>query len=224
MVKREDIMAKPRILLADDHRLVREGIRNLLEADYEVVAEAGDGVELVRAALELRPDAIVADIGMPSLNGLEAIRKIKKRGVEAKIIFVTMHAAADFAVQAFRLGVSAYVLKVDASEELVRALKEALAGRLYITPSIAQDVMSALMESPTRGSEDNEPWSSLTAREREVLQLVAEGHKMTEIGEILHISARTVERHKYNLMGKLNLHTTAELTRYAVGRSLITLG
>jgi len=125
-------------------------------------------------------------------------------------------------VQAFRLGVSGYVLKVDASEELVRALKEALAGRLYITPSIAQDVMSALMESPKRGSEDVEPWSSLTAREREVLQLVAEGHRMTEIGEILHISARTVERHKYSLMDKLKLRTTAELTQYAVERSLIT--
>jgi DNA-binding NarL/FixJ family response regulator len=215
-------MTKPRILLADDHRLVREGIRNLLEADYEVVAEAGDGRELVRAAIELRPDVIVADIGMPSLNGLEAIRKIMKRGVEAKIIFVTMHAGVDFAVQALRLGVSGYVLKVDASEELVRALKEALAGRLYITPSIAQDVMSALTESPKRASEDDEPWSRLTAREREVLQLVAEGHRMTGIGEILHISARTVERHKYSLMDKLKLRSTAELTQYAVERSLIT--
>jgi len=214
-------MTKPRLLLADDHRLVREGIRSLLGPDYEVVAEAGDGRELVRAACELRPDVIVADIGMPSLNGLEAVRQLQKRGVEAKVIFVTMHASVDFAMQALRLGVSGYVLKVDASEELGRAIKEALAGRLYITPSIAKDVMTALMESPKLDSADGEPWLRLTGREREVLQLVAEGRKMTEIGEILHISARTVERHKYSLMDKLKLRTTAELTQYAIKRGLV---
>ena len=214
-------MTKPRLLLADDHRLVREGIRSLLSTDYEVVAEAGDGRELVRAASELRPDVIVADIGMPSLNGLEAVRQLQERGVEAKVIFVTMHAGVDFAIQAFRLGVAGYVLKVDASEELGRAIKEALAGRLYITPSIAKDVMTALMERTKLESSNGEPWLKLTGREREVLQLVAEGRKMTEIGEILHISARTVERHKYSLMDKLKLRTTAELTQYAIKRGLV---
>ena len=214
-------MTKPRLLLADDHRLVREGIRSLLEQDYEIVAEAGDGRELVRAAIEMRPDVIVADIGMPTLNGLEAVRQLQKRGVEAKVIFVTMQAGVDFAVQALRLGVSGYVLKVDASEELSRAIKEALAGRLYITPSIARDVMTALMENPKLESANGEPWLRLTGREREVLQLVAEGHKMAEIGEILHISARTVERHKYSLMDKLKLRTTAELTQYAIKRGVV---
>jgi len=214
-------MTKPRLLLADDHRLVREGIRSLLEQDYEIVAEAGDGRELVRAAIEMRPDVIVADIGMPMLNGLEAVRQLQKRGVEAKVIFVTMQAGVDFAVQALRLGVSGYVLKVDASEELSRAIKEALAGRLYITPSIARDVMTALMENPKLESANGEPWLRLTGREREVLQLVAEGHKMAEIGEVLHISARTVERHKYSLMDKLKLRTTAELTQYAIKRGVV---
>ena len=214
-------MTKPRLLLADDHRLVREGIRSLLEQDYEIVAEAGDGRELVRAAIEMRPDVIVADIGMPMLNGLEAVRQLQKRGVEAKVIFVTMQAGVDFAVQALRLGVSGYVLKVDASEELSRAIKEALAGRLYITPSIARDVMTALMENLKLESANGEPWLRLTGREREVLQLVAEGHKMAEIGEILHISARTVERHKYSLMDKLKLRTTAELTQYAIKRGVV---
>ena len=214
-------MTKPRVLLADDHRLVREGMRNLLAADYEIVAEAGDGRELVRAAIEMRPDLIVADIGMPLLNGLEAVRKLKHLGCEAKIIVVTMHAGIEFAVQALRLGVSGYVLKVDASEELARAIKEAMAGRLYITPSIAKDVMKALMESPNPDS-DEEPWQKLTAREREVLQLVAEGHTMPQIGEILHISPRTVERHRYSLIEKLKLRTTAELTQYAMMRGLIT--
>jgi DNA-binding NarL/FixJ family response regulator len=214
-------MAKPRVLLADDHALVRAGIRSTLELDCEIVAEAGDGRELVRAAIEMRPDLIVADIGMPMLNGLEAVRKLKDRGCEAKIIVVTMHTGVEFAVQALRLGVSGYVLKVDASEELARAIKEAMAGRLYITPSIAKDVMKALMESPNPDS-DEEPWQKLTAREREVLQLVAEGHTMPQIGEILHISPRTVERHRYSLIEKLKLRTTAELTQYAMMRGLIT--
>jgi len=215
-------MTKPRLLLADDHKMVRGGLRSLLEPNYEVVAEAGDGIELLRIASKLRPDVIVADIGMPLLNGLEAIRQLQNRGVEAKIVFLTMHDGVDFAVQALRMGISGYVLKVDAVEELTRAIKEALAGRLYITPSIAQDVMTALTENPMPGSEKNESWSRLTTREREVLQLVAEGHKMAEIGEILHISARTVERHKYSLMDKLKLRTTAELTQYAIKHGLIT--
>ena len=214
-------MTKPRLLLADDHSLVRQGMLSLLQTDYEIVAEARDGRELVRAACELQPDAIVADIGMPLLNGLEAVRQLKKRGCNAKIILVTMQAGINFAVQALRLGVSGYVLKVDAPEELSRAIREALAGRLYITPSIAKDVMTTLMENPKLESGNGEPWQELTGREREVLQLVAEGHKMAEIGEILHISARTVERHKYSLMDKLKLRTTAELTQYAIKRGLV---
>lgn len=216
-------MTKPRLLLADDHRMVREGIRALLEPNYDVVAEVGDGRELVRIASKLKPDVILADIGMPSLNGLEATRQLQNRGVKSKIVFLTMHAGVELALEAFRLGVSGYVLKVDASEELARAIKEALDGHLYITPGIAKEVMTALMESPQQASTNGEPWSRLTAREREVLQLVAEGHKMAEIGEILHISARTVERHKYSLMDKLNLHTTAELTQYAIKHGLVTL-
>jgi len=215
-------MTKPKVLLADDHPLIREGMHSILEPDYEIVGEAKDGRELVRAALELRPDVIVTDIAMPNLNGLEAIRQLQKENLSAKIIFLTMHASVDFAVQAFRLGASGYLMKVDASEELARAFKEALAGRLYITPSIAKDVMMVLMEGSKAPSEDEEPWTTLTSREREVLQLVAEGRKMAEIGEILHISPRTVERHKYNLMDKLKLRTTAELTQYAIQRGVIS--
>jgi len=215
-------MTKPRILLADDHALIREGMHSILEDDYDIVGEAKDGREMVRAAVELRPDVIVADIAMPNLNGLEAMRQLQKEKLSAKVIFLTMHAGVDFAVQAFRLGASGYVLKVDASGELARAIKEALAGRLYITPSIAKDVMMVLMEDQKApAGDDEEPWTTLTSREREVLQLVAEGHKMAEIGEILHISPRTVERHKYNLMDKLKLRTTAELTQYAIKRGII---
>lgn len=216
-------MSKVRLLLADDHTLVREGIRSLLGMDYEIVAEVGDGRELVRAARELQPDLIVADIGMPSLNGLEAVRQLQKLGVEAKVIFVTMHVTVDLAIQALQLGVSGYVLKVDATEELGRAVKEALAGRHYISPSVGKDVITALMGNPKLESANGEHWLKLTGREREILQLVAEGRKMSEIGEILHISARTVERHKYSLMDKLKIRTTAELTRYAIKRGLVPL-
>jgi DNA-binding NarL/FixJ family response regulator len=213
-------MTKPRILLADDHQLFREGMRNLLQADYEVVGDVGDGRQLVRLACELKPDVIVADIGMPLLNGVDAVRQLKQRGMEAKVIFVTMHTGVDFAVQAMRIGASGYILKVDASEELTRAIAEALKGRLYITPSIAREVMDALMQGPDNGP-DEEPWTTLSPREREVLQLLAEGHKMAEIGEILHISARTVERHKYSVMDKLKIRTNAELVQYAIARGLI---
>jgi DNA-binding NarL/FixJ family response regulator len=214
-------MTKSRVLLADDHALVRAGIRSILASDYEIAGEVEDGRELVRAALKLDIDVIVADIGMPNLNGLEAIRQLRKRGVRAKIIVVTMHAGVDFAVQALRLGVSGYVLKVDASDELARAVREALADRLYISPGIAKDVMTLLMEGPKESPEEDAPWHNLTDREREVLQLVAEGRKMTEIGQILHISNRTVERHKYSLMDKLKLRTTAALTQYAIKHGLI---
>lgn len=211
-------MKKPRILLADDHALVREGMHSILNQDYDVVGQARDGMELVKLALELQPDVIVADIAMPNLNGLEAIRHLKKENLDAKIIFLTMHTGVQIAVQAFRLGASGYLLKVDASNELIRAIQEALAGRMFITPSIAKDVMTVLMEGSKESPAVDE---LLTSREREVLQLVAEGKKMADIGEILHISPRTVERHKYNLMDKLKLHTTADLVQFAIKHGII---
>ena len=212
-------MKKPRILLADDHTLVREGMHSILRSVYDVVGEARDGMELVQMATDLQPDIIVADIAMPNMNGLEAIRHLKKENLQAKVIFLTMHTGVEIAVQALRLGASGYILKVDASKELIRAIQEALAGKMFITPSIAKDVMMVLME----GSKDSLQIDELlTSREREVLQLVAEGKKMADIGEILHISPRTVERHKYNLMDKLKLHTTAELVQFAFKHGIIS--
>ena len=216
-------MAKPNIFLAIGNSFFRQGIHNLLKPDYEIVTEARVGGELMQAAIEQRPDVIIADFELPSLNDLEVMQQISKQGVEAKIIILTMHAGMEFTIQALASGVSGFLLKVDASEEITRAIEEALSGRLYITPSIAKDVVTALMQRSNTPSGE-EPWTQLTGREREVLRLIAEGYRMTEIGEILHISSRTVERHKYSLMDKLKLHTTAELTKYAIecGRPDVT--
>jgi DNA-binding NarL/FixJ family response regulator len=196
-------------------------MRNILEAGYEIAGEVEDGRELVRTALELRPDVVVVDISMPNLNGLDAIRLLREKGVSAKAVVVTMHTSIDFAVQAFRLGATGYVLKIDALGDLSRAVQEALAGRMFISPRMAGDVLAALMEPRSGASEDDNPWTSLTAREREILQLTAEGRKMAEIGEMLHISARTVEKHKYKAMEKLKLRSTAELIQYAIQRGLV---
>lgn len=214
-------MARPKVLLADDHPLTRAGMRNILEAGYEIAGEVADGRALVRTALELRPDVVVVDISMPNLNGLDAIRLLREKGVSAKAVVVTMHTSIDFAVQAFRLGATGYVLKIDALGDLSRAVQEALAGRMFISPRMAGDVFAALMEPRGSVSEDDNPWTSLTAREREILQLTAEGRTMAEIGEMLHISARTVEKHKYKAMEKLKLRSTAELIQYAIQRGLV---
>jgi DNA-binding NarL/FixJ family response regulator len=221
-IRERGALTKQRVFLADDHAIVLDGMRAILEPDYEVVGEAKDGRALVEAAVKLRPDVIVADIAMPILNGLEAVRQLQKADLRAKIIIMTMHASVEFAVQAFRLGVSGYLLKHDASDELIRAIREVLNDRFYVTPGIAKDVMISLMEGQKSSDGDDEPWAKLTNREREVLQLVAEGRKMTEIAKVLKISSRTVERHKYNLMDKLSLRTTAELTQYAIKRGVIS--
>lgn len=214
-------MARPKVLLADDHPLTRAGMRNILEAGNEIAGEVADGRALVRTALELGPDVVVVDISMPNLNGLDAIRLLREKGVSAKAVVVTMHTSIDFAVQAFRLGATGYVLKIDALGDLSRAVQEALAGRMFISPRMAGDVLAALMEPRSGASEDDNPWTSLTAREREILQLTAEGRTMAEIGEMLHISARTVEKHKYKATEKLKLRTTAELIQYAIQRGLV---
>ncbi|ESQ12845.1 MAG: response regulator transcription factor [Thiohalocapsa sp. PB-PSB1] len=214
-------MARPKVLLADDHPLTRAGMRKILEAGYEITGEVADGRALVRTALELRPDVVVVDISMPNLNGLDAIRLLRKKGVSAKAVVVTMHTSIDFAVQAFRLGATGYVLKIDASGDLSRAVQEALAGRMFISPRMAGDVLAALMEPRSGASEGDNPWTGLTPREREILQLTAEGRTMAEIGEMLHISARTVEKHKYKAMEKLKLRSTAELIQYAIQHGLV---
>lgn len=206
-------MKRPRILLADDHTLVVEGFRRLLEAEFDVVGVVEDGRTLLTAAARLRPDVILLDISMPLLNGIDAARRLRKTQPEAKIIFVTMHADPAYVAEALREGAAGYVLKRSAATELVTAIRQALRGRSYVTP-LVRGQGGPRPRSRRRSTE-------LTPRQREVLQLVAEGRAAKEIAAILHISVKTVEFHKSRIGEQLGVRTTAELTRYALEHGII---
>lgn len=207
-------LRRPRLLLADDHMIVLEGMTRLLQAEYELLPPASDGQLLVETALRTSPDVIVTDISMPILNGIEAIRQLRKKGLKAKVIFLSMHADMEFAAKALSAGASGYVIKQSAAEELSRAIKDVLRNRTYITPRIGRDQQAILNAVKP---------NILTAREREVLQLVAEGRTINGIASILKVAGRTVVFHKTNIMDKLNLRTTADLTQYAIRHGLISV-
>jgi two-component system, NarL family, response regulator NreC len=217
-------MSMTTILLADDHQVVREGFRALLksEPDFKIVGEAGDGIETVRLAEQLRPAVVVADVMMPSLNGLEVTRQIVHRLPDTKVVLLSMHADEGYVVQALHNGASAYVLKDASSAELVRAVRESIAGRRYLSPPLSEMAIRTYMEK-TRDTIRQDLYETLTDREREVLQQVAEGHTNSAIAARLHLSPRTVETHRANLMHKLSLGSQADLVRYAVGRGMVSM-
>jgi DNA-binding NarL/FixJ family response regulator len=212
-------MSKPRIVLADDHKIVLEGLRGLLEEEFELAGMATNGRELLDLAREIQPDVIVADITMPLLNGIEAARMLREEGNPAKIVFLTMHPDAIYASRALEAGASAYVLKHSASDELVTAIHEALRGGTFLSAAIQTPAMLEQLD-PTR--RHVKPALELTPRQREVLQLLAEGKSAKEIGAILDISARTVETHKYKIMDELGVKTSAELVQQAIKLGLVT--
>ncbi len=213
-------MKKPRVLLADDHQIVLEGLKNLLGGEFELIGSVQDGRALVDQAATLRPDVIVADISMPQLNGIEAARQIKKTDKNIKIVFLTMHPDATYAANAFEAGASGFVLKHSAPSELITAIHEAIKGRTYVTPLIAGDLIRTYQE---RGSPEKNLFKKISPRQREILQLLAEGKSAKEIASILNISTRTVEFHKYKMMEQLNIKTSAELVQYAVRHGIISL-
>ena len=208
-------MSKPRVLLADDHRIVTEGLKGLLTEEFELVGIVEDGRAMVKAARELRPDVIVADISMPHLNGIDALAPLKRDNPEVRVVFLTMHRDAAYARRALEAGASGYVLKHAAPAELVLAVRAALAGNTFITPDLAAEVFR------TAKDKDASPLADLTPRQREILQLLAEGKSAKEIGAALDLSARTVEFHKYAMMEALRIDNSAELIRFAIKHGLM---
>jgi DNA-binding NarL/FixJ family response regulator len=211
-------MSRPRVLLADDHPILSEGVRGLLEPEFELVGVVADGRALVAAATKLRPDVIVADVTMPGLNGIEAAEQLRREGVTARVVFLTMHRDVAYARRAMEAGAAGFVLKHSAPAELVTAVREALAGRTYVTPLIAGDLIRSYREDDP-GRPD--PVRRLTPRQREVLQLVAEGRSAKEVAALLHISARTAEFHRARVLEVLGLQTTAELVQFAIRNGII---
>ncbi len=210
-------MNRPRVLIADDHKLLVEAFVNLLKDEVEVVGKVLDGRALLKEAPRLKPDIIVLDISMPKLNGLEAGAQLKRIMPDVKLIFLTMHEDPDLAVEAFRIGASGYLLKSSAASELFQAVQEVSRGRSYVTPQIAQ----GMIESFAQGNEVRSV-SKLTVRQREILQLLAEGNTMKEVAATLNIAPRTVAFHKYRMMDTLGLKNNTELLRLAIKERIIT--
>ena len=208
--------SEPRVLLADDHALLIGAYEKLLAGECDIVGHAQDGRALIAAAEASKPDIVILDISMPLLNGIEAGRQIKRRSPDCKLVFVTMNEDPGLAAEAFRAGASAYLLKSSAWAELVTAIREVMRGRSYVTPLVTGDLVGSLMKQDHHKSPDE-----LTSRQREVLQLLAEGHSMKEVGKLLNLTPRTVAFHKYRMMEQLKLKSTAELIQYAVKRHIV---
>jgi len=213
---------RARILIADDHTLVAEACKSLLDKEHDVVGTVGDGRALLRAAAELKPDLIVVDMGMPLLNGLDACVQIKKKMPMVKLIIVTMNDDSDLVAEAFRSGASAYLLKTCAAAELQTAVHEVLKGRSYLSPSITKDTIRSLLHLQARVQPPSSTSAErLTDRQREVVQLLAEGKSMKEAANLLNMTARTVAFHKYRIMKVLHLKSSAELVQYAIRNHII---
>jgi DNA-binding NarL/FixJ family response regulator len=211
------------IVLADDHHIVRQGLRALLEAQpgFDLVGETGNGLEAVQLTERLQPDVLVLDLMMPGLNGLEVTRQVSQRSPRTQIVILSMHATEAYVLEAMRNGAAGYVLKDSSAADLVRAVHAVTAGRRYLSPPLSEYAIEAYLQK-AQGS-DLDPYDTLTNREREVLHLVAEGHSNKEIGDRLSISSRTAETHRANMMRKLGLRTTTDVIRYAIRRGIIPM-
>ena len=208
-------MIKPRVLLADDHRIVAEGLKGLLADEFELVGIVEDGRALVKAARDLRPDVIVADISMPQMNGVDALAHLKRDNPGVRVVFLTMHRDVAYARRALEAGAVGFVLKHSAPAELVLAVRAALQGRTFVTPDLAAEIFR------TDGAKVADPVAAMTPRQREILQLLVEGKSAKEIASALNLSARTVEDHKYRLMESLQIDNSAELIHFAIKHGIV---
>jgi DNA-binding NarL/FixJ family response regulator len=209
-------MHRPRVILADDHTMFRQGLAFLLSPEMDLVATVANGRELVEAARRLQPDLVVADVTMPDLGGLDALRILRQERLHARFIILTVHADPSLAAEALRAGATGYVVKQAAGEELLEALRLAVAGRTFLSPLVSGDVVRRLVEGTAS------PGEGLTSRQREVLRLLAEGRRVKEIAVQLGLSVRTVETHKYEIMHVLEIDNTADLVKFAIRQGLVT--
>jgi len=214
---------KKRIVLAEDHRILREGLKSLLSTseDLQIVGEAEDGLQAIRRVEECRPDLILLDLSMPRMDGISAIREIKGRFPETKILALTIHETDDYILDAFRSGADGYCLKDASHSELLMAIHSVLSGKAYFSPGISDKVLEGYIEG-RKTLKSSSTWDTITEREREVLKLIGEGYKNREISDFLCISEKTVEKHRSNIMQKLDLHTASALTAYAIQKGLVT--
>lgn len=212
-----------KILITDDHAIVRKGLRSLLEAEngVEIIAEADSGREAVELAKRLNPDVVLMDISMPGLNGLEATRQIKKELPDTKVLILTMHSSDEYVFEVLNAGASGYVLKQSATSELIFAVQAVFQGMPFLSPSISGGVIEGYLNKTDEAPQENS-YASLTKREREVLQLIAEGNKTRSIAELLNVSIKTIESHRANIMHKLERKTVAELTTFAIQKGIVT--
>jgi DNA-binding NarL/FixJ family response regulator len=210
-------MSRPRVLLADDHTLLLDAFQKLLAEDCDVVGAVSNGHALLEAAEKLRPDVAVVDIAMPLLNGIDAARRLRQLNPDIRIVFLTMNEDPDLAAEAFRAGASGYLLKRSAASELLTAISEVMKRRSYVTPLVTEGLVGSMLHKSGTGQSPEE----LTPRQREIVQLIAEGRSMKEVGSILNIAARTVAFHKYRIMNQLHIKTTAELIQYAIRHHIV---
>ncbi|MFH1867324.1 MAG: response regulator transcription factor [Candidatus Omnitrophota bacterium] len=214
---------KVRIILVDDHRIVREALKNLLSQDstFDIVGEADDGWTAIELTRKLSPDLVIMDVGMPDLNGIEATRKIVAMSPNTNVLALSMHSDKRFVAQMFKAGAKGYILKDCAFEELLRAMRTVLADRIYISPGIAGGVVENLIQHSSKF--DSSAFATLTQREREVLQVMTEGKTTKETASFFNVSVKTIETHRQQIMNKLNIHSIAELTKYAIREGITSL-